>query len=75
MTTQRRFLAASYVILLLCDSAQIALAQPAETGDAERFARKQENYGDHLVWVYGDYTDEVHRLCDCPTSGDSCPRL
>jgi hypothetical protein len=41
-----------------------ALIKPAETGDAERFARKQENYGNHLVWVYGDYTDEMQRLCD-----------
>jgi L-fucose isomerase-like protein len=37
--------------------------RPAETGNAEPFVRKQKDYGNHLVWVYGDYTDEVEQLC------------
>jgi len=38
--------------------------KPAESGDATRFVRKQEDYGNHLVWAYGDYVDEMVQLCD-----------
>ena len=32
------------------------------SGTAEEFVRKQTNYGNHLVWVYGDYTRELASL-------------
>jgi L-fucose isomerase-like protein len=31
-------------------------------GSSEDYARKQLDYGNHLVWVYGHYGDEVQRL-------------
>jgi hypothetical protein len=33
-----------------------------ESGTAEEFIRKQSDYGNHLVWVYGDYTAQLERL-------------
>jgi hypothetical protein len=33
-----------------------------ESGTAEEFMRKQSDYGNHLVWVYGDYTAQLERL-------------
>jgi hypothetical protein len=34
----------------------------AESGTAETFVRRQSEYGNHLVWVYGDYADELEFL-------------
>ena len=31
-------------------------------GKAEDFARKQADYGNHLIWVYGHYADELQQL-------------
>jgi hypothetical protein len=31
-------------------------------GTAEDFARKQTDYGNHLIWVYGHYADELEQL-------------
>ncbi len=31
-------------------------------GPAEDFARKQTDYGNHLVWVYGHYAEELEQL-------------
>jgi len=31
-------------------------------GKAEDFARKQTDYGNHLIWVYGHYADELEQL-------------
>jgi len=33
-----------------------------ESGSAEEFYRKQVDYGNHLVWVYGDYSDQLVKL-------------
>jgi L-fucose isomerase-like protein len=33
-----------------------------ESGTAEEFIRKQADYGNHLVWVYGDYSDALKKL-------------
>jgi len=35
-----------------------------ESGTADEFLRKQVDYGNHLVWVYGDYSDELKKLGD-----------
>ena len=35
-----------------------------DTGTAEEFVRKQADYGNHLPWVYGDYSDQLKKLCD-----------
>ena len=39
-----------------------AFVKPAESGDGEAFVRKQAEYGNHLVWVYGDYADAMRQL-------------
>ncbi len=31
-------------------------------GKAQDFAGKQADYGNHLVWVYGHYADELQQL-------------
>ncbi|MFC2124482.1 hypothetical protein ACFLU5_06695 [Bacteroidota bacterium] len=33
-----------------------------ESGTADEFLRKQVDYGNHLVWVYGDYCDQLEKL-------------
>ncbi len=33
-----------------------------KSGTAEEFIRKQSDYGNHLVWVYGDYSSQLERL-------------
>jgi len=38
--------------------------KPADSGDATDFVRKQRDYGNHLIWTYGDYVDEMVQLCD-----------
>jgi len=40
----------------------VARIVPAATGEGEKFVRKQTEYGNHLIWVYGDYAQEVTRL-------------
>jgi len=39
-----------------------AFIVPAETGNAERFVRRQAEYGNHLVWTYGDYAEPIRQL-------------
>ena len=39
-----------------------AFVIPSETGNAEPFVRKQAEYGNHLVWTYGDYVEPMRRL-------------
>jgi hypothetical protein len=34
-----------------------------ESGKAEEFVRKQADYGNHLPWVYGDYSGQLSELC------------
>ncbi len=38
--------------------------KPAESGNSEVFVRKQKDYGNHLIWTYGDYVDDMVQLCD-----------
>ncbi len=38
-----------------------ARIKPKE-GRAVDFARKQADYGNHLIWVYGDYADQMKQL-------------
>ena len=39
-----------------------AFVKPAQSSNSEAFVRKQTKYGNHLVWVYGDYAEEMHQL-------------
>jgi hypothetical protein len=41
-----------------------ACIKPTESGDSEAFVRKQKDYGNHLIWTYGDYVDDMAQLCD-----------
>ena len=41
-----------------------ARIKPVESGRADLFVRKQVNYGNHLAWVYGDYTDATRELAE-----------
>jgi L-fucose isomerase-like protein len=34
------------------------------SGTAEEFVRKQADYGNHLPWVYGDYSEQLKKLGD-----------
>jgi hypothetical protein len=36
----------------------------SDSGTADEFLRKQVDYGNHLVWVYGDYSDQLKKLGD-----------
>ena len=38
--------------------------KPVDTGDSAVFVRKQKDYGNHLIWTYGDYVDDMVQLCD-----------
>jgi hypothetical protein len=38
--------------------------KPTESGDSEAFVRKQKDYGNHLIWTYGDYVNDMVQLCD-----------
>jgi len=38
--------------------------KPVDTGDSMAFVRKQKDYGNHLIWTYGDYVDDMVQLCD-----------
>jgi hypothetical protein len=33
-----------------------------ESGTAEEFVRKQTDYGNHLPWIYGDYSEQLKSL-------------
>jgi len=35
-----------------------------ESGSADEFMRRQVDYGNHLVWVYGDYSTDLYKLCE-----------
>ncbi len=35
-----------------------------DSGNAREFIEKQVEYGNHLVWVYGDYTEELRLLSE-----------
>jgi len=39
-----------------------AFVKPAQSGNSEAFVRKQTEYGNHLVWVYGDYAEPMREL-------------
>jgi hypothetical protein len=41
-----------------------AHVKPIDTGDSAAFVRKQKDYGNHLIWTYGDYVDDMVQLCD-----------
>jgi hypothetical protein len=41
-----------------------AHVKPADTGDSLAFVRKQKDYGNHLVWTYGDYVNDMVQLSD-----------
>ncbi len=43
--------------LLSCSVSSYVVGQ--ESGTAREFIEKQVDYGNHLVWVYGDYTREL----------------
>ena len=34
----------------------------SDSGTADEFLRKQVDYGNHLVWVYGDYSEQLKKL-------------
>jgi hypothetical protein len=38
--------------------------KPVDSGDTAAFVRKQKDYGNHLIWTYGDYADDMAQLCD-----------
>jgi hypothetical protein len=38
--------------------------QPVDSGNAAVFVCKQKDYGNHLIWTYGDYVDEMVQLCN-----------
>jgi hypothetical protein len=38
--------------------------KPVDSGDASVFVRKQKDYGNHLIWTYGDYVDDMVQLCN-----------
>jgi L-fucose isomerase-like protein len=41
-----------------------AHVKAVDTGDSMVFVRKQKEYGNHLIWTYGDYVDDMVHLCD-----------
>jgi len=41
-----------------------AQVKPVDSGDSAAFVRKQKDYGNHLIWTYGDYVDDMVQLCD-----------
>jgi len=38
--------------------------KPVDSGNAAAFVRKQKDYGNHLIWTYGDYADDMVQLCN-----------
>jgi len=41
----------------------IAYMVGRDSGTAREFVRKQSDYGNHLPWVYGDYSEQLVKLC------------
>jgi len=41
-----------------------AYIKPVDSGDAKVFVSKQKDYGNHLIWTYGDYADDMVQLCN-----------
>jgi len=39
-----------------------AIIKPIESGQGDRFIRRQIEYGNHLSWVYGDYSADLQDL-------------
>ncbi len=39
-----------------------AIIKPAESGRGDLFIRRQTEYGNHLSWVYGDYSSQLAEL-------------
>jgi hypothetical protein len=39
-----------------------AIIKPTESGQGDRFIRRQTEYGNHLSWVYGDYASQLEEL-------------
>lgn len=39
-----------------------AIVKPVESGRGDHFIRRQTEYGNHLSWVYGDYSSELTEL-------------
>jgi hypothetical protein len=39
-----------------------AIIKPSESGQGDRFIRRQTEYGNHLSWVYGDYASQLEEL-------------
>jgi hypothetical protein len=48
--------------LLSCSVSAFIVGQ--NSGKAREFIEKQIDYGNHLVWVYGDYTEELKQLSE-----------
>lgn len=38
--------------------------KPIDSGDSAAFVRRQKDYGNHLIWTYGDYVNDMVQLCD-----------
>jgi L-fucose isomerase-like protein len=48
--------------LLSCSASAYVVGQAS--GTAREFIEKQVNYGNHLVWVYGDYSKELKQMTE-----------
>lgn len=48
--------------ILSCSVSAYVVGQ--ESGTVSKFIRKQIDYGNHLVWVYGDYSEELKVLAE-----------
>jgi L-fucose isomerase-like protein len=48
--------------ILSCSVSAYVVGQ--ESGTARKFIEKQVDYGNHLVWVYGDYSEELKLLAE-----------
>jgi len=48
--------------LLSCSVSAFIVGQ--DSGNAKQFIEKQIDYGNRLVWVYGDYTEEFKKLSE-----------
>jgi hypothetical protein len=38
--------------------------KPVDSDDSAAFVRRQKDYGNHLIWTYGDYVNDMVQLCD-----------
>jgi L-fucose isomerase-like protein len=48
--------------LLGCSSSAFIIGQ--ESGSARKYIEKQVDYGNHLAWVYGDYTEDLKLVAE-----------